>query len=761
MADVLSLKWIEGNDTIVIEGTTVSLYDQDVEPTFNVDNPVLWGPLSVISGLASGYCERRAVLNPEFITGTTTANNEQQDVIQNWYDDSASRDAIVANCINNLAAGSSGDHDLFKDTTNVYFNPIGTAGVSNYMVAMDNAITALVSGVSVYVNQDGEPFESQGVTPFSGLAAAASIAAAVGADPISAILLPVSEGGSNFNAAGAPALPVEWAKERKWMLEQLRFTGGKYATMDSPWAYNNISSTLSPVYGSGMYVSYYTGRITSRDSNSLSETTTLVNHNITSADFLTFAETNSAVLTANTTSDRREIYKAPYQLKINIRDASLESSARVAVFLTDSLDYNARYADYAFYNRNNSYGIEYVSTTATAIDSQAYCVISGGTLYVPYTYTEGGSTYNVEPYVVAVESGGIVSMTHSSAIISSLWLTEGASIYPYLTADTTTAFRYARDIAHNFMAGENDFMNAPGDNNLLGRYITANTTYPTADTAINKKLIITSGATVTANTNTSNTDYGNAYISNGKLIIGAGVSYYNIQVDSGGVVDVGKGAAVDWLEVFAGGSVNLVGNDRPVNDTYPTLTSIGTLHLHERGGANITGNCRICIDHLELHDSATLSIASNVFHATSEFRSAIRIQADIYHFCTFGLKGSSIQLDTCPFDWEGMPVISSGGSVYTMLGQDDAATGSNSIKTYATNGYSEMGSRLNGVCWVGNTSYTSIEYALSKEYPSSTYIHYGARVAAKNRGVFKDHYPDFYIRQSATPEEIESVTPTT
>ena len=206
MADKLSLKWLDGNSDA--SGETAP-----ENPTFNVDNPTMWTPLSVLSGLASGFCERRAVINSMFATDGATEKD--------WYATgdlgSANRDDITRNCMHNLALGSTGDANLYQSAVDASLQVIGNAGTANYMTAMDAAITSIITGDgSRYVTADNQDYS------FTNLAAAAVATAAATGIAESAIQIPQSDGGS-FNTQNAMALPVEWAKERKWMLDELKW----------------------------------------------------------------------------------------------------------------------------------------------------------------------------------------------------------------------------------------------------------------------------------------------------------------------------------------------------------------------------------------------------------------------------------------------------------------------------------------------------------------------------------------------------------
>ena len=220
MADKLSLKWIDGNDLVAVPGTTTSvhIYGYTESPTFDVDNPNFWTPLSVMSGLASGFCERRAVLNDDFVTAAGTTVHWRSG-------DSATRDQLTSNCMNNMALGKPVD-SLFYANTDANMAPIGSAATSNYMTTMDAALTTLVSGSVVYIDAAGLEYASTGRTAFNGVAASAHTTANSQPEAGSAISSPTSNGG-DLRTVMAPGLPVEWAKERKWMLDELRYRPGE------------------------------------------------------------------------------------------------------------------------------------------------------------------------------------------------------------------------------------------------------------------------------------------------------------------------------------------------------------------------------------------------------------------------------------------------------------------------------------------------------------------------------------------------------
>ena len=210
MADRLSIKWVEGNTN----GTTAEIA---ADTTYNVDQPAFWTPLSVLSGLASGYCERRAVLDPGFVTAAGTTVTWDQEGTGDT--DSANRDLIVSNCMHNMALGSDTAHLFYNADATMY--PIGAAAVSNYMTTMDAAINDLIDPTSAnhYVAAD-----VAGGTDYAGFSEVANYAVASANAAGSAIQTPEEGGGTTLKTVMAPGLPVKWAQQRKWMLDELRWT---------------------------------------------------------------------------------------------------------------------------------------------------------------------------------------------------------------------------------------------------------------------------------------------------------------------------------------------------------------------------------------------------------------------------------------------------------------------------------------------------------------------------------------------------------
>ena len=177
-------KWIDG-------GTAAT------NPRFDVDDPTFWTPMSVISGLASGFCERADVVLPGqgFDNGVT---------------------AVAENIANGTVPTTNMTNMLtIVDTP---FSPPSATG-SNYMKTVDKLLSNLIiaGGTAGYVKTDNTPY-----TDYSELAAQAQ-ARATGAGSACGTI--ESDGGL-LCATGEITYPVIWAKQRKWMLDELRLTAG-------------------------------------------------------------------------------------------------------------------------------------------------------------------------------------------------------------------------------------------------------------------------------------------------------------------------------------------------------------------------------------------------------------------------------------------------------------------------------------------------------------------------------------------------------
>ena len=717
MADRLSIKWVEGNTNTT--PTTTS------NTTFNIDDPVFWPALSVISGLASGLCERRAVLDSTFMTGAATSAIWDN---ANTAAASATRATIVRNCMNNIASGVP-VNSLYYTASDPVFLPIGTAGISNYMTAMDAAITTILDKNS-YNDMDGN------VYTFDTLAQAASASATAAGSSLNQQYSITSDGGV-FNSIFVPSLPAEWALERKWMLEQLRYSG--------PQGLNICTSSNC------FSVDYYKGTLSAYSSGNAIKISGGVSYT-SSAAFTDVAETSYA--TSGVQTGTRPVIMAPYYMTCmgSTAEPTTTFSLRFADFI--SMGYAAQpQLDYS--EKNNGAGMIYVREASSvdlqsaANDSKSYCVLSGGTLSII------GAANEYELDTVAVEAGGSVIFMNSKAHTRDLFVFSGGYVSPYISSGML--YSYATRIIYDFCVPYQPGNDArwPADVQAaspIGNYYIQDTIIAEPSVAFT----VTSDAVVSVKTRFTFDNPDDILVSGGTLaLISSGIVDHNVTVLDG-VVTLAQGTTVgQHIDVFAGGTVSMIANTAS-NDT----TRADWLIVHSGGRLIINGDVKFSIGELVVQDGATVNI--DLPNITS---SAFITNIDsvyIYHYCTFGLFGDTVATDTNK-GWITLTGTSIGDSspyaVYEL--------GSNTtvgISSYAGNSaLSDMSSRISGTCKVGSDTYSNLEaLCTGLFYVSSgtthymaadTNIFYGARVVGKNRDIGKDYYPEFYVRQNKLPQD--------
>lgn len=208
--------------------------DQSNPCKYDVSDPAFCSPLSVLSGLVSGFCERMAVAKIVSSGGTVesgTVTNLKNNVTWKMQDDTSGNSAVVSRLTSNLAlhAGEPGEVDPLFDAPvedPVFHMPDMDVDSQTYMTKMDDVLTAVID-MNVYKT---DITGTTAYTSFEQLAASAVSAANANNSALAAT--PV-KGGTNYSQEFMPVYPVEWAKERKWMMDQLRFTGGGSSTLIS------------------------------------------------------------------------------------------------------------------------------------------------------------------------------------------------------------------------------------------------------------------------------------------------------------------------------------------------------------------------------------------------------------------------------------------------------------------------------------------------------------------------------------------------
>lgn len=590
-----SIMWVHGNTNTTTPTITA-------ETTFNVDNPVFWTPFSVLSGLASGYCERRAVLNSTFITGASTSIVWNQDSTEDA--DVTARATVVSNCMHNLALGSDTDHLFY--TANATLAPIGSAAdtTSNYMTALDSAIVKLIDtdAPSYYVPAAG----ATAYTDFANLGASAAVTATAAG---SSIQTPVSGGGTTLRGTLGINLPVEYAKERKWMLDELSWTLGGVSEdqvlLAGTWMPYAVLSDTSTETGN-TYPNLYTSAITDataqdldyqgsevvgyfsasmlndRDSyasatkvgyygklqcsagwtttNIVVDGATYTKADAVVEDLQPWAEsTNPQVFVYTDAEEEPHIDTPAYLDTGKTQYEYVQDAIRVpkwanaaATLYIDRWSYTSAWSgdspvrslpiDYTGKDSEEDTLIEYVTQATTAVQNGRYCVLDGGVLTLPT---------GVTARLIDVQSGG--SLIAAGGFVNSMNVMEGGSVSPYHTATNVVTYaglyNYAainyKDVTQNTaFATHPAFPNAEFTNMTV---VTGNYT----DT--NKNVYVSGGtADITAGTGQRVTcvvcDGGHATISGGLL---------KAVVSSGGHLTTTSDCIPLYVYVMSGGTMTV------------------------------------------------------------------------------------------------------------------------------------------------------------------------------------------------------------
>ena len=780
----LSLKWIDGNDVITLSGGT---YTEPVDvhingntagvPTFNVDNPMMWTPLSVMSGLASGFCERRAVLDSEFKTGASTSKTWLQN------DDTpeavADRDAIVSNCMHNLALGSDYAHLFYSSGATATMAPIGSAAVSNYMTAMDSAITAIVSGADVFVDANGSSYESTGRTAFDGLASSAYITASTQSEVGSAILRPSSGGGSSLKTTMAIGLPIEWAKERKWMLDELQWTNGGAASgfTSAAWELREhvllTSNTVDEVPGISAAVSgYLTSNYTSAAYGWDGDNTTILTFTRSSGATPTYTLGSSwlayglvarwidstvhtpinAYVTAAAT-DTDGIWFAPNFSSTGTPGAILNIKTYNSGAYTEIVPANAVYSKYLLLSGATVTFATEAGVTSNSID---YLDIqSGATAYVDIG--DAGS----EPFAIisaanVMQNGKLALISGGSEIVRS-----SGSAYRTLV-DGFPIYRYTR-----YQSGDPYYDGGWG----AGKYM------------------YISGGNVTTLTPWSGSQPYGLYVfgaDNGanNVTISFSSSYYDdiiqiAQIESGCSVTVTNSKSkIVAATVQPGAKFEL------------SAGSISFLTVQDSGNAAIHGFCdymkvcsgatatisgsTACVNNLTIEDGAVVNIAADAVvdgtiynYITSDgyTESSVviaNVHVDLFHPMQFTdlSRGWNTSLSVTREVVDNAVYGNYYGSAYsttaaTVKDSISAALAEDPIKDIQEYSATNLGSSN-----IGGTTYRG--YSVFSLLSSCT-VTYGARVVAfypvaDLPGGVTSHYSEFYVRQFPTQAEIDQAT---
>lgn len=687
---------------------------------FDLDDPRFTSPMSVISGLASGLCERRAAVDAAFKADSwggnqtgTTQKNTRSNTVRNIAENIVRTENIGVT--SSYAAGNTGVMIAPESWTQP-----GTQDTKTYMDYFDHELMAVAN---MYVTSGGQAYAD--FQDFAEHASARADDDEYYSDYAGYIVGgTATSGGSDYADSFTPAFRADWAAERRDMLEELMYSyvTPEIAKLDTTAASGGDYNVNGP--GAGFQRGYIEGTLTD------CWYFTSSNDDTATADFPYYADA------AGYLSGGRlpEAYvSASYNLSATVLNAGGAESVAVTVYMADSYEYHQRDADYLC-----AAGLDvrtYVSTAVTAATDTGYCVVNGGTLTVPA---------GVRTNKVTVEAGGSIVYQGADAITDLLFLEQGATVIPF--SSQGLLYRYTLGMAWNFFDAEDNFIIAigstpdpdqtpesidPSDKRNYIQVVTGNGTVPSGA----KKLYITGGANVTTG------DMSDVYVSGATYTLQAGGECNHVIVDNGGLF-IMNGAGIGLVEVLAGGTACFAG---------AATDLVGTLHVRAGGSAVVTGT-KTAIRLLTLHDGSYFEVAPGVIDAS--FNNAdgdeFIYYANIYHFCTFGLMADTIGNDTMP-GWLTITATLDSGNTYKLYGVDTAALGTTKIADYINLGLGNMNYRLSGRVNVGNTDYSNFEAAY--KYTSDTCrVHYGAQIVAKNRkadggGILVNHYPEFTYRK--------------
>ena len=426
MPDRLSLKWIHGN-------TNAAVPTVPPGATYDVDDPTMWPPLSVLSGLASGFCERRAVLNPGFVTatGTTTTWVQEGDAGE------ADRNTIVTNFMNNLAAGTTNYANMFyaKDATMSGMS----AGAANYMNSFDSALCRLIcsagnSPETYKADINGTTYGTTDTTAFNTLAAAAynTASAAAQTDATSAITTPVKNGGTTLKRQFGIALPVEWAKERKWMLDELKFTEGAVV----PVTASTITYSVRERYPAGVATEKFNAGVSGASITAAVGSAYKAAVELGTLDSLSLVagyysqNYQGPRLTYSAYVDDWRIKSPddigamdiPYALGFSQEQVTLTTNDKIVAYCGE---HNYAAENYTVWDEAGAVKITGVSTYP-ATTNGVYVLVDGATAALTGT--------NVITSAVSVSSGCIVNIPNG-VTVTHLNLMDGARVLPYNATD--------------------------------------------------------------------------------------------------------------------------------------------------------------------------------------------------------------------------------------------------------------------------------------------------------------------------------------
>ena len=671
-----------------IDGGTAS-----VSPAFNIDNPVMWTPITVISGLASGYCERAAV-----ISGGTLATSDS--VVVEWDNATdAQKEATVSKCAANIALGVVPlvQMDLYRSADATFAYP--TSGTSNYMKTMDALITQLVQPGG-YVMATGFTYSEN----FSGVALAATARAAA-ATPASAITTPTSNGNTTVMT---PAYPASWAIQRKWMLDELRYTG------------NTVTYTkVTGIYGNALECNAG-GTATTVKADNIDSFTSMV---INSADAMlgpldllgygsaaiNYVQGTRISTEAGATYRAQEPCYLPYGICITGVTAAVSSTVYASCYAAAPIA--------QAYGVNVVNNITELSTgviTITGPSNTVYIVPSGCT--ATFTGTAVGSVF------IDIKSGGSALVADTVALEGANINAGGALLHTQPRVDGSSYYNPGTpgELLYNYR-GQDSFYDSP---------YTYKTTGTITDTAQNN--FVASG-TVSA----SAASMGILGVEADTFTVTGGAEARVVLVSSGATLDVVDGV-VEQLYINYGGSANIRCN---LSGTI-TVFSGGTLSVASTGivtNLNIEDGAVLYLSGTDINTLLPGEVSACLFNPlkatpTSPIQSGWCLLSGTVFASAAATGGTA-----CVYGSAGSGVISTV--------RDELTSNVSLIDVTAA----QYNTTAYGVSILGNTTYNGYSFIPLLSSASVTHgYHFLALYGVGAGGGVVNHYTDFRCRQSST-----------
>ena len=738
------LYWIDKNENK--DTPTVS-----AGATFNVDNPSFWTNLSVLSGLASGYCERLAVAKLASAGTAITAGAKAELVTGNTWTmgptvtaDVTSNGEIASKVMNGFALGKT-DANLFT-TSQATFRTVGTSLGSNYMRSVDSAIISMCDIPGGYV----QGANNTNAYTFSDLATAAKARSEIESVAGSAVDKPTANGGV-LARTGALAYPVAWAKQRKWMLDELRYTGAPAVTIDPISIIGDVYEySTRPTIAAGhtnvndYYTIYLTGATLSTQNATWGGVTGTVDSAPVASVFMRAGAAQIAT-TQNATSITQcetepwlvnnashAILTRPTNGLYMTRAATVAETGLVKLDLTQAPPLSkAATEPRCVYNGETS--------TFDATTNDLVYVFSGGTAIFQDNKT------NINGYHAVIFSGGYAS----AEAIGANNLNKAARFNDLciLTGGTFTGPKAANILhAKGFYADPNC---SPNDTQI---YVVDGVSSNVNTNAANSSFFLVNGGTLSLPPGgTVNVVYvgvgctlsaGSSAV-NGHTAqnVGANVAKINyLMLDSGGYAylghatrDIGRTTVMQGATLYAD-----VYQDKLTSDAYfdsDCIVTINYLTGTDPGTMPFTENAQVTMGYggmTDMVNGATTTtypkITINVYRSTDDVNNALARSVDLHVFDPMGLHSSGGQLVT-----EGLntlpAVFAQGSTAACVITVEGSTAATNLLQQPPTSNTATY--RL-----IGTNGY---------------YVHYNCAVGAvyatpSGTGII-NHYQDFRVRQ--------------